>query len=150
MRFEYTDGCNSDFIWLCHKLDEFLNQIVGGEENRIEYVRYNKLDDAHEVIVVYDNDIPVGCASFKKYNDECAEIKRVFIRKEHRGRGISNKLMELLETNAKNKGYCYMVLESGEPLVAAMALYRKRGYEIIPNYGQYKNMPDSICMKKEL
>jgi len=150
MRFEYTDGCNSDFIWLCHKLDEFLNQIVDGEENRIEYVRYNKLDDAHEVIVVYDNNIPVGCASFKKYSDECAEIKRVFIRKEHRGRGISNKLMELLETKAKNKGYCYMVLESGEPLVAAMALYRKRGYETIPNYGQYKNMPDSICMKKEL
>jgi len=150
MRFEYTDGCNSDFIWLCHKLDEFLNQIVDGEENRIEYVRYNKLDDAHEVIVVYDNNIPVGCASFKKYSDECAEIKRVFIRKEHRGRGFSNKLMELLETKAKNKGYCYMVLESGEPLVAAMALYRKRGYETIPNYGQYKNMPDSICMKKEL
>ena len=88
MRFEYTDGCNSDFIF--------------------------------------------------------------FIRKEYRGRGISNKLMKLIETNAKNKGYCYMVLESGEPLVAAMALYRKRGYKIIPNYGQYKNMSDSICMKKEL
>jgi len=37
MRFEYTDGCNSDFILLCHELDEFLNHIVGGEENRIEY-----------------------------------------------------------------------------------------------------------------
>ena len=150
MKFEYTDGYNSDFILLCHELDEFLNQVAGGEENRIEYIRYNKLDDTYEAIVVYDKDIPAGCASFKKYNDECAEIKRVFIRKEYRGRGISNKLMELIETNAKNKGYCCIVLESGEPLAAAMALYRKRGYEIIPNYGQYKNMSDSICMKKEL
>ena len=115
MRFEYTDGCNSDFILLCHKLDEFLSQIVGGEENRIEYVRYNKSDDTYEVIVVYDNDIPVGCVSFKKYSDECAEIKRVFIRKEYRGRGISNKLMELIETNAKNKGYhWYMQQQIGK------------------------------------
>jgi len=35
-------------------------------------------------------------------------------------------------------------------LVAAMGLYRKIGYKIIPNYGQYQNMPNSICMKKEL
>ena len=44
----------------------------------------------------------------------------------------------------------YLILESGEPLVAAMALYRKIGYKVIPNYGQYKDMPDSICMRKEL
>jgi len=126
MRFEYTDERNSDFIMLCHELDEFLNQVIGGEENRIEYVQYNKLDDTYEAIVVYDKDIPAGCASFKRYNDECAEIKRVFIRKDYRGRGISNKLMELIEINAKNKGYCYMVLESGEPLAAAMH-YTEKG-----------------------
>lgn len=51
---------------------------------------------------------------------------------------------------AREQGYRYLILESGEPLVAAMALYRKLGYEIIPNYGQYKDMPDSICMKKKL
>lgn len=52
---------------------------------------------------IYDNDIPVGSASFKKYDDECAEVKRVFIKEEYRGRGISNKLMELLEDLARKK-----------------------------------------------
>lgn len=150
MRFEYTDGCNQNFIELCYGLDDFLNELVGGEENRAEYVQYNKLDDIHDVIVAYDCKIPVGCASFKKYDNECAEVKRVFIKKEYRGQGISNKLMELLEKSAKEKGFKYFILESGEPLVAAMALYRKIGYKVIPNYGQYKNMADSICMKKEL
>ena len=107
-------------------------------------------DDIHDVIVAYDCKIPVGCTSFKKYDNECAEVKRVFIKKEYRGQGISNKLMELLEKSAKEKGFKYFILESGEPLVAAMALYRKIGYKVIPNYGQYKNMADSICMKKEL
>ncbi len=150
MRYEYTDGHDSDFIELCHKLDDFLNELVGGEENRAEYIPYNKLDDIHDVIVVYDNNIPIGCASFKKYDDKCAEVKRVFIEKEYRGQGISNKLMELLENEGRSKGYTYFVLESGEPLVSAMALYRKIGYEVIPNYGQYKDMPDSICMRKKL
>ncbi len=150
MKFEYTDGCNDDFVELCHSLDNFLNELVGGEENRAAYVPYNKLDDIHNVILAYDNDIPVGSASFKKYDDECAEVKRVFIKEEYRGKGISNKLMELLEDLARKKGYKYLILESGEPLVAAMALYRKIGYEVIPNYGQYKDMKDSICMRKAL
>lgn len=150
MRFINTDGGNSDFIELCHDLDSFLNELVGGEENRAEYIPYNQLDDIHDVIIAYDDDIPVGSASFKKYDDESAEVKRVFIKQEYRGKGISNKLMELLENVAREQGYRYLILESGEPLVAAMALYRKIGYEVIPNYGQYKDMPDSICMKKKL
>lgn len=150
MRFVYTNGGNSDFIELCNGLDKFLNEIVGGEENRAEYIPYNQFDDIHDVIVAYDGDIPVGSASFKKYDDESAEVKRVFIKQEYRGKGISNKLMELLENVAREQGYQYLILESGEPLVAAMALYRKIGYKVIPNYGQYKDMPDSICMKKKL
>lgn len=150
MRFIYTNGENPDFIELCHDLDDFLNELVRGEKNRAEYIQYNKLDDIHDIIVAYDEDIPVGSAGFKKYDDECAEVKRVFIKREYRGKGISKKLMELLEERAKNKGYKYLILESGELLVAAMSLYRKIGYKVIPNYGQYKDMPDSVCMKKEL
>lgn len=150
MKYVYTDGCDRDFIELCHELDSFLNEIVGGEENRATYIPYNKLDSIHDVIVVYNGDTPIGCAAFKKYDDLHAEVKRVFIKKEYRGRGISRCLMENLEKAAKNKGYKYFILESGEPLVAAMALYRKTGYKVIPNYGQYKDMTDSVCMMKEL
>lgn len=131
-------------------MDDFLNELVGGEDNRAEYILYNQLDNIHDVIVAYDNDIPIGCASFKKYDDECTEVKRVFIRQEYRSRGISNKLMELIENAAKEQGRRYLILESGEHFVTAMALYRKIGYKVITNYGQYKDMPDSVCMKKKL
>ncbi len=149
MRFVYTDGSSLDFMELCHELDDFLNELVGGEENRAEYILYNQLDDIHNVVVTYD-DIPVGSASFKKYDDECAEVKRVFVKEEYRNKGIANELMELLENAAREQGYRYLILESGAPLVAAMALYRKIGYKVIQNYGQYRDMPDSICMKKKL
>ena len=149
MQFIYTNGENPDFIELCRALDDFLNELVGGEENRAEYVPYNQLSDIHDAIVAYDGEIPVGCAAFKKDDDECAEVKRVFIKQEYRGKGISRELMKRLENAAKEQGFRCLILESGESLVAAMSLYRKIGYEVIPNYGQYKDMPDSVCMKKE-
>ena len=149
MRFVYTDGSSLDFMELCHELDDFLHELAGGEENPAEYILYNQLDDIHNVVVTYD-DIPVGSASFKKYDDECAEVKRVFVKEEYRNKGIANELMELLENAAREQGYRYLILESGAPLVAAMALYRKIGYKVIQNYGQYRDMPDSICMKKKL
>ena len=150
MRFEYTDGMNQDFIALCHELDKFLNELVDGEENRAQYIPYNQLNDIHDVIVAYDNSTPVGCSSFKRYNADCAEVKRVFVRKEYRERGISKSLMKLLEESAKTKGYQYFILESGAPLVAAMNFYYSIGFQVIPNYGQYENMSESICMKKKL
>ncbi len=113
MRYLYTDGRNPDFIELCHGLDDFLNELVGGEEKRAEYIQYNQLEDIHDVIVAYDDAVPVGSAGFKKYDDECAEVKRVFVKQEYRGKGISNKLMELLEDAAREQGYRYLILESG-------------------------------------
>lgn len=150
MRFMYTDGGNKAFIKLCHMLDDFLNELVGGEQNRAQYIPYNKLDNIHDVIIAYDGEVPIGCASFKTYDEYSAEVKRVFIKREYRGQGISKTLMSMLEERARKQGYKYLILESGEPLVAAMALYRNIGYKVIPNYGQYKDMSESICMRKEL
>lgn len=150
LRFEYTNGSSENFIALCHSLDDFLNEIAGGEENRAAYISHNKFDDIHNVIIVYDNDLPIGCVSYQKYDDNCAEVKRAFIKPEYRGKGISHHMMELLENLVQEKGYRYLILESGGPLKAAIALYQARGYEVIPNYGPYENMPDSVCMRKEL
>lgn len=150
MQIKTTNGQDKDFIQLCHALDMFLNELVGGEENRAQYIPYNVLDDIHDVLVAYENNTPIGCASFKRYDDKSAEVKRVFVKEEYRGKQVGRQLMESLEQLARDKGYSYLILESGEPLVAAMRLYRSLGYTVIPNYGQYVNMADSVCMKKML
>ncbi len=150
MRFVDTDGGSRDFIGLCRELDAYLNELVGGEENRAQYLPYNQLEGIHDVVLAYDGGRPVGCAGFQRYDGECAEVKRVYVRKEYRGLGISKEIMKRLEQKAKQKGYSFLILESGEPLVEAMALYRRIGFQVIPNYGQYQDMPESVCMKKKL
>lgn len=148
MNFIYTDGCNQDFVKLCHLLDDYLNEITGGEENRKQYIKYNTLEDIHDVVLAYDNTNPVGCASFKLYENKVAEVKRVFVKKEYRGKGISKKLMGLLEKRATEKGFYKLLLETGAPLVESFNLYNSLDYLVIDNYGQYKNLKESICMQK--
>ena len=150
LRFELTDRNNSDFLELCQALDMFLNRAAGGEHRRAQYIPCNSPDALSDVIVVYDGERAIGCAALKAYDGECAEVKRVFLLEAYRGRGISHCLMERLEALARQRGFVYCILESGEPLEAAMHLYRSRGYEVVPNYGPYVHLTDSVCMKKRL
>ncbi|QQO10269.1 GNAT family N-acetyltransferase [Breznakiella homolactica] len=150
MTITYTDGRDSDFIKLCVLLDDYLNEAAGGIENRREYIPYNVLDDIHDAFVAYSGTEPVGCAAFKYYSSSTAEVKRVFVKQEHRGQGVSKRIMEALEEKAREQGYTKLILETGKPLTEANGLYRSLGYGIIENYGQYKGMEDSVCMEKEL
>ncbi|HWR37879.1 MAG TPA: GNAT family N-acetyltransferase [Patescibacteria group bacterium] len=150
MDFVYTDGSDQDFVALCDLLDDSLNESAGGEKNRSQYIQYNTLNDIHDVIVVYKEKEPIGCASFKLYDTGIAEVKRVFIKKEYQGKGISKQLMSRLEEKAIEKGYRKLILETGVHLAAANGLYRQIGYSVIENYGQYKGMKGSVCMEKIL
>lgn len=131
------------------QLDNNLNTIIGCDR-QATYSKYNLLDDIHDVWIAYDESQPVGCASFKHYADHIAEVKRVFVLPEYRGRGISNALMDALELNAIEKGYTSLILETGRPLSTAIHLYQRRGYHIIKNYGQYECLGESVCMQKNL
>lgn len=150
MEFIETDGRNIDFIMLCGMLDDNLNEIVGGEQQREQYNQYNTLVNIHDVVLLYDNNQPIACASFKEYEPGVAEVKRVFLRKEYRGKGLSKELMGRLEEKAKRQGYQKLILETGRPLKEAFGLYQKLGFDMIENYGQYRCMCDSICMSKKI
>ena len=147
---QYTSGNNQDFVRLCQMLDDNLNELVGGEAQRTEYHQYNHLDHIHDVILIYDNDTPIACGAFKYYEEGVAEVKRVFVRKEFRGQGISKLLMQQIEDKARFQGYDSLILETGKPMKSAIGLYSSIGFQAIDNYGQYKNLPLSICMLKDI
>jgi putative acetyltransferase len=100
------------------------------------------------VVVAYEGETAVGCGAFKEYERGAAEIKRMFVRENVRGRGIAKLILGELEAWAKESDYTECVLETGLKQPEAIALYRKGGYEIIPNYGQYAGVENSVCMKK--
>ena len=151
---EYTyvrcDGSNADFVENCRLLDEDLERRVGRVIKRDKYKQYNQLDDIREAIVVYHEGKPVGAGAIRHYDETTTELKRVFVRPDHQGKGVGTVLVSQLIEWAKELGYKRMVLETGELLAESCHVYMKSGFRRIPNYGPYVNMPESLCMGKEL
>lgn len=92
--------------------------------------------------------VPVACGAFRPILANCAEIKRMFVAKEHRGRGHSRKVLGHLEEVARARGYCRFVLETGVRQPEAIGLYESTGYFRIPNYAPYVGATDSVCYAK--
>ena len=148
--FVRTDGKNEDFIENCRLLDMDLDRRVGRQIKREKYQKFNQLDEIQEAIVVYEDQKPAGGGAIRKYDDETVELKRVFVHNEYQGRGIGSRLVSLLMEWAAELGYQRMILETGELLAESCAVYKKLGFGVIPNYGPYADMPESLCMARDL
>ena len=143
-----TNSDNKDFIELVKYLDAELAERDGDEYSF--YAQFNKLDKIKHVVVAYENDKPIGCGALKEYNSNTVEIKRMYTLTESRGTGIATKVLTELEIWAKELLYKKCVLETGKRQPEAIALYQKKGYKHIPNYGQYTVVENSICFEKEI
>lgn len=143
-----THSEHIDFINLVKKLDAYL-KFTDGDEHEF-YNQYNNIDVLKHVVVAYQNNIPVGCGAFKKFDENSTEIKRMFTDSENRSHGIASKLLKELEVWTKELGFKSCVLETGTRQVEAVRFYKKNNYNIIPNFGQYKQMENSLCFKKEI
>ena len=141
-----TTSENLDFQMLIIELDRLL-KITDGDDHDF-YSQYNKTEDIKNVVILYDNQKALGCGAFKKYEENVAEIKRMYVLPDHRGKNIAPKILNELEVWAKELNFKKCILETGIKLQSAIALYIKSGYKITDNYGQYEDVENSICMKK--
>lgn len=143
-----TNSDNSDFRQLVGLLDEDL-QIRDGDEHSF-YAQFNKIDKIRHVVIAYEDGEAIGCGAIKEYEKSVAEIKRMFVREERRGRGIAKSILAELEKWAGELGFSECILETGWKQPEAIALYQKSGYQTIPNYGQYEGVENSVCMRKSI
>ena len=148
MTFTRTNSDNQDFQKLVEALDIDL-KIRDGDDNFF-YAQFNKITAIKHAIVAYDGDFPVGCGAIKHYADDTMEVKRMYVLPEKRGHGIAASILSELEFWAKEVDYTRCVLETGLKQPEAIALYKKSGYQIIPNYGQYEGIANSVCFEKIL
>jgi putative acetyltransferase len=143
-----TNSDNNDFRSLVVLLDADLQARYG--EQQSFFSQFNKLDHIHHVVVAYLNNQPVGCGAFKEYELGVAEIKRMYVKPEERGKGFAADILNNLEQWAKEEGFQRCILETAIKQPEAIRLYEKSGYKRIPNYGQYIGVEISLCMEKHL
>jgi len=79
---------------------------------------------------------PVGVVGLKPLAAGIAEIKRLYVAPEMRGKGLGRALAERAISEAQAKGYGRLRLDTHRPsMAAAIALYRNLGFVEIAPYG---------------
>ncbi|GAB1856621.1 GNAT family N-acetyltransferase [Flavobacteriaceae bacterium MHTCC 0001] len=148
MTLSRTDSENKDFVELVSHLNNYLKTIDGDEHEF--YMQYNGIAALNHTVVAYKNNVAVGCGAFKAFNNSSVEIKRMYTSQGYRGQNIATQILTELETWAKELGYQSCILETGKRQVEAVNFYKKNQYKLIENFGQYKDVDNSICFEKEL
>ena len=146
--FLRTHSENPDFKKLVVELDAIL-KILDGEDH-VFYADLNQTAVLNEVLIAFENNMPVGCGAFRTYAENTVEIKRMYVPELYRNKGIASKILAELEAWAKELGNTKCILETGIMQVEAVGLYPKNGYEKIENYGNYKGIANSICFGKTI
>jgi len=102
------------------------------------------------VVVAYNSHNPVGCGAIKEYEPNIMEIKRMYTKPESRGKGLASQVLNELESWAAELSFKKCILETGKKQPEAIRLYEKNGYKLIPNYGQYAKIENSVCFEKSI
>lgn len=143
-----TTTDDPDFILLIQQLDnELWNEL---NEDQATYDQYNKVPKIKTAVVLYINAAPVASGCFKEWKAGTAEIKRMFVQKNQRGKGLSKTILMELENWAREQNFSTLILETSVHFTVAQNLYQRAGFATIPNYGPYKDLEESICMQKIL
>jgi putative acetyltransferase len=143
-----TNSENADFQKLVRELDTELGVRDGADHSF--YDQFNKINNIKYAIVAYDQETPVGCGAIKEYSPDTMEVKRMYVPLERRGEGIATIVLKMLEQWTADLKYKKCLLETGKRQPEAIELYKKNGYRIVPNFGQYKNIDNSVCFEKIL
>ncbi|HEY3015736.1 MAG TPA: GNAT family N-acetyltransferase [Nocardioides sp.] len=138
------------------------------EEVQEEYVvRYGGRDDTPMDVtefegekgrfyVGYDNGVPVVTGAWRWHEPiadapaPSVEIKRMYVAKTHRGRGLARVMLAHLETTGAAAGARSIILETGLAQPEAIALYESSGYHPVPGFGFYRDAPLNRCFAKPL
>jgi putative acetyltransferase len=105
-----------------HELDDVDNfkQVYGGDRGIF--------------LVVLDGERVVGTGAFKPFDEQTAELKRLWLLEKYHGKGIGYMLIMKLFESARQAGYRRMILQTDILSVRAISFYKRLGFEQIPAF----------------
>jgi ribosomal protein S18 acetylase RimI-like enzyme len=100
------------------------------------------------LIAVEGQDV-LGCVALRKTEGDVCEMKRLFVRPEHRGKGIGRELVHAVINASRDMGYTRMRLDTISSMKEAIALYRSLGFHDTKPYC-YNPVPEAVFLELDL
>jgi GNAT superfamily N-acetyltransferase len=147
---------HSDVARLEHEAQQFYTQIYGGpDETPFTTDDFSPPHGAFFVGYLDGKAVAMGGWRFRnpgvpRVARRPAEIRRMFVRQSVRGRGFARLVLAALEASAAAAGADWLLLETGQPQVAAVGLYRSSGYVDVERFGYYAGSETALNLGRPL
>ena len=108
---------------------------VGGKDSDLLDIEKNYFADNgfFGLLEITESKTPVGTFGIHAVNSHTCELKKMYLIREYRGKGVGEFMLQFAIAISRETGFTKMVLETISPLTAAIALYKKFGFmEIKP------------------
>jgi putative acetyltransferase len=138
-----------DLLELMRQGDDFTLALYPPESSHLLGVEELERPEV-TVFAARDDGVALGMVAIVDRDDGSAELKRMFVLPHARRRGIAADLIGALEEFAAAHGIRVVQLETGPLQGAAIRLYERSGYRLVPNFGKYVGDSNSVCYEKAL
>ena len=132
---------------VCDKFYVYLN--IQGYDSELENLGTKYGLPCGRLYIAYAEGQAAGCIALRKLDESSCEMKRLYVRPEHRGAGIARQLVDIIIRDAKDIGYRHMLLDTLPALKAALQLYEDLGFYRIAPYND-SPVDDTIFMRLDL
>lgn len=129
-----------DAIQLIAELEAILEPLYPRESRHGLSVEQLIAQDVAFFILRADG-LPAACGGVNLWGAAYAEIKRMYVRPQWRGRGFGRLMLDHLAAHAHARGLPLLRLETGIYQHDAIALYERMGFYRIPPFGEYTDDP---------
>jgi GNAT superfamily N-acetyltransferase len=111
------------------RFEQYIQTSIDGEMSRLNEVFSEAKRNAFWVVETGDE--IMGMFGIECRSNESTELRRMYLDRRHRGRGIAQRMLECAETRARDLGFAKLILSTAEVQEAAIAFYRKSGYSLV-------------------
>ena len=140
---------SADAVQLIGELDDHLLAHPYPPQSRHAFSVDKLMREGVVFFITYYEGQLAGCGGVKMF-DDYGEVKRMFVRPVHRGRGLGKAMLNRLAEYARSKGAKVLRLETGIYEVEAIGLYESWGFSRRTPFGEYVEDPLSVYLEKQL
>ncbi len=145
------DPTSENVIKIISDIDELMNSLYPQESNQLLSLEELKGNNVYFIGIIENHEI-LGCGAIVNKSDDghYGELKRIYVKSKHRGKGVSKVILQELITHAKSIELPVIRLEAGIRQPEALSLYTKLGFKERAEFGSYQYDPLSIYMELEI
>jgi putative acetyltransferase len=111
------------------RFEQYIQMSLDGEMSRLRDIFSETKRNAFWVVETGDEII--GMFGIESRSNESTELRRMYLDRRHRGRGIAQRMLQCAETRARELGFAKLILSTAEVQKAAITLYSKSGYRLV-------------------